>query len=71
MQEMPQQILPHRGALLTKFYQEHASLMHGDDKSVVRASKLIGENAQITLKFNKETGENEICIMMIAHFKPS
>lgn len=31
MQEMFQQILPHRGALLTNFYQAHDYLMHGDE----------------------------------------
>nr|EFX6076620.1 transcriptional regulator [Shigella boydii] len=43
MQEMFQQFLPHRGALLTNFYQAHDYLMHGDDKSLNRASELLGE----------------------------
>ncbi|ELQ5606627.1 lysine decarboxylation/transport transcriptional activator CadC, partial [Escherichia coli] len=43
MQETLQQILPHRGALLTNFYQAHDYLLHGDDKSLNRASELLGE----------------------------
>ncbi|HBC5825668.1 TPA: lysine decarboxylation/transport transcriptional activator CadC [Escherichia coli] len=51
MQEMLQQILPHRGALLTNFYQAHNYLMHGDDKSLNRASELLGEILQSSPEF--------------------
>lgn len=40
--ETLQQILPHRGALLTNFIR-HDYLLHGDDKSLNRASELLGE----------------------------
>ncbi|MBL3469012.1 transcriptional regulator, partial [Klebsiella pneumoniae] len=51
MQETLQQILPHRGALLTNFYQAHDYLLHGDDKSLNRASELLGEIVQSSPEF--------------------
>ncbi|MGT8950631.1 lysine decarboxylation/transport transcriptional activator CadC [Escherichia coli] len=60
MQEMLQQILPHRGALLTNFYQAHDYLLHGDDKSLDRASELLGEIVQSSPEFTYARAEKAL-----------
>lgn len=60
MQEMLQQILPHRGALLTNFYQAHDYLLHGDDKSLNRASELLGEIVQSSPEFTYARAEKAL-----------
>lgn len=60
MQETLQQILPHRGALLTNFYQAHDYLLHGDDKSLNRASELLGEIVQSSPEFTYARAEKAL-----------
>ncbi|WP_420900879.1 lysine decarboxylation/transport transcriptional activator CadC [Escherichia coli] len=51
MQEMLQQILPDRGALLTDYYHAHHYLMHGDEKSLNSASELLGKIIESSPEF--------------------
>ncbi|XNM77265.1 hypothetical protein ACLK19_27950 [Escherichia coli] len=60
MQETLQQILPHRGALLTNFYQAHDYLLHGDDKPLNRASELLGEIVESSPEFTYARAEKSI-----------
>ncbi|WP_410994016.1 hypothetical protein [Escherichia coli] len=52
--------LPHRGALLTNFYKAHDYLLHGDDKSLNRASELLGEIVQSSPEFTYARAEKSI-----------
>ena len=60
MQEMLQHILPHRGALLTNFYQAHDYLLHGDEKSLSRASELLGEIVRSSPQFTYARAEKAL-----------